>query len=102
MPNSVNAGLAWVGLSLPAHHYAIAIIQQSLCTQAKNWGFTEFKIQQMELAVEEAINTILQLIHGDELDIHTPSVGHFDVKISVLDHVLQLRITDYDLPYDLS
>lgn len=100
---SPSTGLAWVNLNLPAHHYAITIIQQILCTQAKSWCFETAKIQQMELAVEEAITTILQLIHGDGvLDIHTPSAGHFDVKISALENALQLRITDYDLPYDLS
>ncbi len=98
-----NTGLAWISLRLPAHLYAIPMIQQTLCSQAQHWGFAPSTVLQMELAVEEAITTILQLTHGEHaIDAQTPSAGHFDIRISVLDHALQLRITDYDLPYDLS
>src|SRR5690606_34751577 len=92
----------WVRLSVPAQQQAIGLIQSALCLQASACGFAEASVARMRLAVEETIETILRLTHGDDpLTSATPGAGVFDIQIAVLSSALQLRLTDHGLPYDL-
>lgn len=96
-------GLAWLRLSLPAQPAAIAIVQKLLCEQARASGFAAADMSRMELACEESILTILRLTHGDDsATAGAANAGVFDIEVALLPPVLQLRITDHDLPYDLS
>jgi GNAT superfamily N-acetyltransferase/anti-sigma regulatory factor (Ser/Thr protein kinase) len=98
-----TSGLPWVRLSVPAHQYAIGPVQAALTQQARAWGYNNDAVLRMELAVEEAILTILRLTWGDDAGTMTaPSAGTYDIAIHITNRTLQLRITDYDLPYDLS
>lgn len=96
-------GLSWLRLSLPAQPQAIAVVQSALRAQARPWGFTPGDLQRMELATEETILTILRLTHGDDgATASAANAGVFDIDITLVPPALQLRITDHDLPYDLS
>ncbi len=99
----VVTGLTWIRLSIPACQQAISPLQAILAQQATSWGFARDVVSRMELATEEAIITILRLTYGDDTaTMSSPSAGIFDIDINVVPPMLQLRITDYDLPYDLS
>lgn len=90
----------WLRLSVPAHPRAIAIVQALLSAQASTQGFTPAQRMRMQTAAEEALLTVLRCAHDDEPDADAASV--LDILVAVLPPVLQLRITDHGLPYDLS
>lgn len=101
--SKTNQGLSWLTLQVPVHRLSISIIQQALLTVARSWQAPEQRINMMELAIEESFMTILQLIHGQAVfDENVPAVGEFEVEIRVAEGVLQVRISDDDLPYDFS
>ena len=90
----------WLRLSVPAHPRAIASVQALLATQASAQGFTLEQQMRMQTAAEEALLTVLHCAHDDAPD--AGAAGTLDILLAVLPPVLQLRITDHGLPYDLS
>ncbi len=101
--NQARSGLLWAQLRVPVKKQSIAVVQQALCLFAADWHFTKQQLGFMELAVEESFNIILQLIYGDiHLDCDWMTIGEFEINIQIKNNVLQVRITDNDLPYDFS
>lgn len=92
----------WLRLSVPAHPRVIASVQALLAAQASAQGFTPAQQMRMQTAAEEALLTVLHCAHDDADDADASAAGVLDILLAVLPPVLQLRITDHGLPYDLS
>lgn len=92
----------WLRLSVPAHPRAIASVQVLLAAHASANGFTPAQQMRMQTAAEEALLMVLHCAHDDADDVDAGNAGVLDILLAVLPPVLQLRITDHGLPYDLS